>query len=121
IFACLLAVGSFGAPDPPPRGCDLGQATARAHAQRGGLEDIAFCFRTCVIIAFLEQQPLWLPRAVLTGPICANQHPAAAKLLAVQSEFQPPLLVTFVRVSSRFPPPAVPQHHRAATIFAFGV
>src|SRR5262245_17562059 len=63
-----------------------------------------------------DQQPVV---AFFAGPaVHAHQVPAAVKFLAFERECQMALIETLVRIVFRLPAAAIPDHHRAAAIFA---
>src|SRR5207247_2601660 len=72
-----------------------------------------------IVVAFLDEEPVLAlaPGAIL---LHAHEHPIAFEAVAVQPEFEVALGKAFVGVTDRLPGAAVPDHHRAAAIFAFG-
>src|SRR5206468_279106 len=71
------------------------------------------------IVALLEEQPLPLLTG-LGGATGTDEHPAAAKLSAVEFEFEFAGAVVLVRIAERLPFAAIPKHDCAAAVFAFG-
>src|SRR5262249_23717587 len=75
-------------------------------------------FLSRVFVAGLDQQPRLLP---FTGTRPhAHQVPVALELLAVQFEIEMTLLHPLARVMVPRPGAAIPDHHSATAILAFG-
>ncbi len=74
---------------------------------------------TGVFVALLDQEPI-LAATVRFAGLHADQHPIAFEPIAMQPEFEIALGQAFVGVADRLPSALVPDHHRAAAIFAFG-
>ena len=71
--------------------------------------------RSALIVLFDEQPVV----AFLAGPAMhADQVPAAVQLFALKGECEVALCQAFVRIAFRLPMATVPDHHRAAAIFA---
>src|SRR5436190_13496453 len=96
---------------------DLLHAAATADAGQLGI-DRALAVVAREFIALLDQQPVVL--AVLATAAQADQRPAAVQPLAVQLEGELAVLERRIDIVMRLPGAAVPQHHRAAAIFALG-
>ena len=72
-----------------------------------------------ILIVMLDQQPVGAFAAESVAPH-AHQHPAAFQLFPRQHEFEIAFGQHFFGVAIRLPEAAIPQHHRAAAILAFG-
>jgi hypothetical protein len=81
---------------------------------------VAVAFGLGLFVAALDQQPA--VAALARGfPAHAHQHPALAKLLSIEDEFEGALPIGLRRVGiERRPPAAVPQHGRPAAVLALG-
>src|SRR5262250_1946819 len=96
---------------------DLGDAPARRGGLRSLLQNVGGVARSGCIVVGLEQEPCLLLLARLWRH--ADEVPLAFQLLAVEAEFEVPLLVAERGVELRFPGPLVPYHDGAGAIFSF--
>ena len=106
-----------GAPDGRVAVQDLVHGPAALHA---GVECLGRLVALAgIVVALLDQQPV-LPAAIFFARLHAHQHVIAVQPVAVQAKFEIALGETLVGVADRLPGAFVPDHHRAAAIFAFG-
>ena len=82
------------------------------------LQNIPLRSRLGIVVAGLKQQPLFFFLARTTPR--ADQVPAPLQLLAIEFECEVALFVALHRIAFWPPKPAIPDHDRAAAIFAFG-
>ena len=68
------------------------------------------------VVAMLDQQPVLA--AVAGTAAHANERPTSLEFLAVEAEFEFALLQSFFGVDFRLPGALVPDHYRAAAVFA---
>ena len=118
----LRAVRAIGVPHPLLAALARGDLLDRAAGHRR--ERLFFQYVLVaraagfLVLAF-DQQPI-----VVTVAACprahAHQMPAAVQLLAVEIENEMALGVALVRIAFGKPAAAIPDHHGAAAIFAFG-
>ncbi len=114
----LLARRLVGMPDPAAPVRDFVHRSPGGGRVRHLLENVRRRFGSCVFVVGLDEQPRLL--AFAWPLLHAHEVPAALQFLAVQSEFEVALLEAELRVIFRLPAAAIPDHHRAAAILAFG-
>ena len=117
--AAALLPAAVGAPDVLARR-DLGHGPAGGDAGHAIVDQRVAVVRLGKIVGDLLQHPRL---GLLAGlGLQAEHHPFALHPLAFEGEVEMPFLDRLARVLARVGDPAalVPQHHRAAAIFALG-
>src|SRR5215813_3090024 len=85
-----------------------------------GEQSIPFAL-TLIAVSVFDQQPI-IALAVRAVIAHAHEHPASAQFLAGEGEFELTLAECLIdiAIALRHPETPIPQHDRAAAIFAFG-
>src|SRR5581483_11286485 len=81
-------------------------------------EDILIAGAACFLVLTLDEEPIVV--AVVAAGAHAHQMPAAVKLLAVEIENEVTFGVALVRIAFGKPAALIPDHDRAAAVFALG-
>ncbi len=101
-----------------PTSSDLLDRSACRHRARFFFQDILVPRTAGFVVFALDQQPVVV--TIVGAAAHPDEMPAAVQFLAVQIENKMALGVAAVRIAVGCPGSAVPDHHRAAAVFAFG-
>src|SRR5262245_43004806 len=114
----LVVAGSVGMPHAIFRGGDLVEGAPRGHALGLGLDHARGASGARRAIPLLDQEPA--PPIGITPLASPDPHerPPAVELPAREDELEIAVAVALVRVAVGLPGAAVPDHHRAAAVFA---
>src|ERR1700744_5664867 len=97
---------------------DLIHRAAAGDRKRRFVQNILAAAAARFAVLGFDQKPVVV---LLAGaPTHADEMPAAMQLFAFEREFEMALGIAFVRIAFRDPTAAVPDHDRAAAIFAVG-
>src|SRR3954466_15772508 len=101
-------------PDAIGIGCNFLEAAATRDAVGLVLHDRAGRLGLRELVTLLDQKPRFV--LVILGAVAAHEHPAAAQLLAIQLELQPPFLVVGNGIALGYPYAPVPQQNGARSV-----
>ena len=85
-------------------------------AERGSSSKMSCCVRSRLFILAFDEKPVLVTVAVARAH--AHEVPAAAQFFAVEHEIEVTFGISPVRIAFGKPASAIPDHHRAAAIFA---